>query len=113
MSYGQTQKAVARLREEIEALVTQAYQHVAGKEAALGAAGWGMSCPLSWPVVKERLVQIEGSDETLGDAGQGSRAGRATAPSLSQRRSALRTGNPRRGKAPSTGERENRHQGPE
>src|SRR6185503_14651887 len=37
MSYGYMQKAVERLREEIEALVTQAYQQDAAEEAALGS----------------------------------------------------------------------------
>src|SRR4029434_147510 len=37
MSYGYMQKAVERLREEIEALVTQAYQQDAAEDAALGS----------------------------------------------------------------------------
>jgi transposase len=37
MSYGYMQKEVERLREEIEALVTQAFQHDESDEAALGS----------------------------------------------------------------------------
>lgn len=51
MSYGYMQKAVERLREEIEALVTQAYQQDAAEEAALGSRR-GMNCPPSWLVVR-------------------------------------------------------------
>jgi transposase len=44
MSYGYMKKVVERLREEIEALVTQAYQQDEAEEAALGSRRGDGSC---------------------------------------------------------------------
>ena len=51
-------KAVERLREEIEALVTQAYQPAAAEEAVLGSRR-GDALPAELARREERLVQIE------------------------------------------------------
>src|SRR5207248_10252186 len=55
MSYGYMPKAVERLREEIEAVVTQAYQQDAAEEAALGSR-WGEALPAELARREERPV---------------------------------------------------------
>jgi hypothetical protein len=57
MSYGYMKKEVERLREEIEALVTQAYQQDAEDEAALGSRR-GMSCRPNWPAVRSAWQRL-------------------------------------------------------
>src|SRR3989441_8463579 len=64
MSYGSMQKAVERLREEIEALVTQAYQQDAAEEAALGSRR-GDALPAELARREERLGQIEAAIRRL------------------------------------------------
>src|SRR2546427_8831341 len=58
MSYGYMQKEVERLREEIEALVTQAYQQDEADEAALGSRR-GDELPAEVARREERLTQID------------------------------------------------------
>src|SRR5947209_15652539 len=98
MSYGYMQKAVERLREEIEALVTQAYQQDAAEEAALGSRR-GDELPAELARREERLVQLEAAMRRL------EAQAKADAQVERQRRAAAdaereRTGQPRRGKAP-------------
>src|SRR3989454_12322336 len=64
MSYGYMQKAVERLREEIEALVTQAYQQDEAEEAALGSRR-GDELPAELARREERLVQIDAAMRRL------------------------------------------------
>jgi len=98
MSYGYMQKAVERLREEIEALVTQAYQQDAAEEAALGSRR-GDELPAELARREERLGQIEAAMRLL------EARAKVEAHIERQRRAAAeaeraRTGTPRRGKAP-------------
>ena len=98
MSYGYMQKAVERLREEIEALVTQAYQQDAAEEAALGSRR-GDELPAELARREERLGQIEAAMRRV------EARAKVEAHSERQRRAAAevertRTGPPRRGKAP-------------
>ena len=98
MSYGYRQKAVERLREEIEALVTQAYPQDAAEEAALGSRR-GDALPAELARREERLMQIEAAMRRLETQAQ------ADAQVERQRRAAAeaareRTGTPRRGQAP-------------
>src|SRR2546428_2266081 len=58
MSYGSMQKAVERLREEIEALVTQASQQDTAEDAALGSRR-GAELPAGAARREERLGQSE------------------------------------------------------
>jgi len=98
MSYGYMQQAVERLREEIEALVTQAYQQDAAEEAALGSRR-GDELPAELARREERLGQIEAAMRRL------EARAKVEAHIERQRRAAAeaeraRTGTPRRGKAP-------------
>src|SRR5215468_10970073 len=98
MSYGYMQKAVERLREEIEALVTQAYQQDAAEEAALGSRR-GDELPAELARRADRLATIEAAMQRLearakADA-EAERTRRVEAEAERQR-----TGKPRRGKAP-------------
>jgi transposase len=98
MRYGYMQKAVERLREEIEALVAQAYQQDAAAEAALGSRR-GDELPAELARREERLGQIEAAMRRLEAQAQ------VEAHIERQRRAAAeaeraRTGTPRRGKAP-------------
>jgi transposase len=58
MSYGYRQKAVERLREDIEALVTQAYQQDEAEDAALGSRR-GDARPAALARREDRLATIE------------------------------------------------------
>ncbi len=58
MSYGYMKKEVERLREEIEALVTQAYQQDEAEEAALGSRR-GDALPAELARRADRLATIE------------------------------------------------------
>ncbi len=58
MSYGSMTKAVERLREAIEALVTQAYQQDEAEEAALGSRR-GDELPAELAHREDRLATIE------------------------------------------------------
>src|SRR5207248_545452 len=98
MSYGYRPKAVERLREEMEALVTQAYQQDAVEEAALGSR-WGEALPAELARREERLGQLEAAMRRL------EAQAKADAEVERQRRAAAdaerqRTGKPRRGTAP-------------
>src|SRR3989454_1641387 len=98
MSYGYMKKAVERLREEIEALVTQAYQQDEAEEAALGSRR-GDELPAELARREDRLVKIEAAMQRLEAhakrEAEAERQRRAEAEAERQR-----TGKPRRGKAP-------------
>jgi transposase len=98
MSYGYMKKEVDRLREEIEALVTQAYQQDAQDDAALGSRR-GDELPAELARREDRLATIEAAMQRLearakADA-EAERQRRAEAEAARQR-----TGKTRRGKAP-------------
>jgi transposase len=98
MSYGYMKKEVDRLREEIEALVTQAYQQDAQDDAALGSRR-GAELPAELARREDRLATIEAAMQRLearakADA-EAERQRRAEAEAARQR-----TGKTRRGKAP-------------
>ena len=63
MSYGYMKKEVERLREDIEALVTQAYQHEAD-DAALGSRR-GDELPAELVRREDRLARIEAAMRRL------------------------------------------------
>jgi len=98
MSYGYMKKEVERLREEIEALVTQAYQHDAEDDAALGSRR-GDEVPAELARREDRLATIEAAMQRL------EARAKALAEAERQRRAEAeaqrqRTGKKRRGKAP-------------
>src|SRR6266436_1883668 len=98
MSYGYMKKEVERLREEIEALVTQAYQQDEADEAALGSRR-GDELPAELARREERLTKIEAAMRRL------EAQAKAEAQAERQRRAEAeaeraRTGQTRRGKAP-------------
>lgn len=98
LSYGYRKKEVERLREEIEALVTQAYQQDEAEEAALGRRR-GDALPAELARREERLARIEAAMRRLEAQAQ------AEAQAERQRRAdadaeRARTGQTRRGKAP-------------
>jgi transposase len=98
MSYGYMQKAVERLREEIEALVTQASQQDDADDAALGSRR-GDELPAELARREERLATIEAAMRRL------EAQAKAEAQAERQRRAEVaaehaRTGTTRRGKAP-------------
>src|SRR5256714_14605300 len=64
MSYGYMKKEVERLREEIEALVTQAYQQDAEDDAALGSRR-GDALPAELARREDRLAIIEAAMRRL------------------------------------------------
>ena len=98
MSYGSMQKQVERLREDIEALVTQAHQQDEAEEAALGSRR-GDALPAELARREDRLATIEAAMQRL------EARAKAEADAERQRRAEAeaeraRTGRPRRGKAP-------------
>ncbi len=98
MSYGYMKREVERLREDIEALVTQAYQQDEAEEAALGSRR-GDELPAELARREERLATIEAAMRRLA-----ARA-KAEADAERQRRAEAeaerqRTGQKRRGKVP-------------
>jgi transposase len=98
MSYGYMKKEVERLREEIEALVTQAYQQDAQDDAALGSRR-GDALPAELARREARLATIEAAMQRLearakADA-EAERTRRAEVEAERQR-----MGRTRRGKAP-------------
>ncbi len=98
MSYGYMKKAVERLREEIEALVTQAYEQDEADDAALGSRR-GDELPAELARREERLSKIEAAMRRL------EAQAKAEAQAERQRRAAAeaeraQTGKSRRGKAP-------------
>lgn len=98
MSYGYMQKAVERVREEIEALVTAAYQQDEAEDAALGSRR-GDELPAELARREQRLARIEAAMHRLEAqakaAAEAERPQRAAAEAERQR-----TGTPRRGQAP-------------
>lgn len=64
MSYGYMKKAVERLREEIEALVTAAYQQDAAEDAVLGSRR-GDELPAELGRREQRLAKIEAAMRRL------------------------------------------------
>jgi transposase len=98
MSYGYRNKEVERLREEIEALVTQAYQQDAEDDAALGSRR-GDELPAELARRADRLATIEAAMQRL------EARAKAEAEVERQRRAEAeaerqRTGKTRRGNAP-------------
>src|SRR3989454_4539715 len=96
MSYGYMKKAVERLREEIEALVTQAYQQDEADEAALGSRR-GDELPAELARREERLTKIDAAMRRV------EAQAKAEAEAERQRRAeaeaeSRRTGTARRGK---------------
>jgi transposase len=97
MSYGYRKKEVARLREDIEALVTRAYQQDEADDAALGSRR-GDELPAELARREQRLVSIEAAMRRLEEQAKREadeeRQRRAEAEADRQR-----TGQARRGKA--------------
>ena len=98
MSYGYMRKEADRVREDIEALVTQAYQQDAEDDAALGSRR-GDELPAELARRADRLATIEAAMRRL------EAQAKAEADAERQRRAAVeaerqRLGRPRRGKAP-------------
>jgi transposase len=96
MSYGYMKKEVARLREDIEALVTRAYQQDEADDAALGSRR-GDELPAELARREHRLVSIEAAMRRL------EAQAKREAEEERQRRAEAdrkRTGQARRGKAP-------------
>jgi transposase len=98
MSYGYMKKEVERLREDIEALVTQAYQQDEADDAALGSRR-GDELPAELARREDRLTRIAAAMRRLEAQAQ------AEAEVERQRRAEAeverqRTGKQRRGKAP-------------
>jgi hypothetical protein len=98
MSYGYMKKEGERLREEIEALVTQAYQQDAEAEAALGSRR-GDELPAELARREDRLATIEAALQRL------EAQAKADAEAEHKRRAEAeaerqRTGTKRRGRAP-------------
>jgi transposase len=98
MSYGYMKQEVERLREDIEALVTQASPQDAADEAALGRRR-GAELPAELARREDRLARIEAARRRLETQAQ------ADAEAERQRRADAeaerqRTGKKRRGKAP-------------
>ena len=98
MSYGYMRKEADRLREDIEALVTQAHQQDAEDDAALGSRR-GDELPTELARREDRLATIEAAMRRL------EARAKADAEAERQRRAEVeaerqRLGTPRRGKAP-------------
>jgi transposase len=98
MSYGYMQKEVERIREDIEALVTHAYQQDEAEEAALGSRR-GDELPAELARREARLAKIEAAMRRL------EAEAKAAADAERKRRCAAdaerqRSGKKRRGKAP-------------
>src|SRR5713226_8277438 len=98
MSYRYMQKEVERLREDIEALVTQAYQQDEAEEAVLGSRR-GDELPAELARREDRLATIEAAMQRL------EARAKAEAEAERQRRADVeaerhRTGTKRRGRAP-------------
>src|SRR3989454_6924854 len=102
MSYGDMKKEVERLREDIEALVTQAQQQDESDNAALGSRR-GDELPAELTRREDRVARIEAAMRRL------EAQARAEADAERKRRAEaeaerMRTGKPRRGKGPQPGE---------
>jgi len=102
MSYGYMKKEVERLREEIEALMTPAYQQDVEDEAALGSRR-GDELPAELARREDRLTTIEAAMQRL------EARAKAEAETERHRRAEAeadrqRTGKKRRGRAPKEGD---------
>ncbi len=98
MSYGYMRKEADRLREDIEALVTQAHQQDAADDAALGSRR-GDELPAELARREDRLATIEAAMRRLeGRAKADAEAERQRRAEVEAERQRL--GTPRRGKAP-------------
>jgi Transposase DDE domain len=102
MSSGYRQQEVARVREDMEALVTQAYQQDEAEDAVVGRRR-GDALPAELARREERLVRLEAAMRRL------EARAKAEADAERQRRAAAdaarqRTGTKRRGKAPQPGQ---------
>jgi transposase len=102
MSYGYMKKEVERLREDMEALVTQAYQQDEADDAVVGSRR-GDELPAELVRREDRLARLEAAMRRLEAQAQ------AEAEAERQRRAEAaaerqRTGKKRRGKAPIPGE---------
>jgi transposase len=98
MSYGYMQKEVARLREDIEALVTRASQQDDADDAALGSRR-GDELPAEWARREQRVVRIEAAMRRL-EAHAKREADEERTRRAEAEADRKRTGQPRRGKAP-------------
>ena len=102
LSDGYMQQEVERLREDIAALVTQAYQQDEADEAALGSRR-GDALPAAWVRREDRLARSEAAMRRWAAqakaAAEAERQRRADAEAERQR-----TGQQRRGQAPTPGE---------
>ena len=87
MSYGYMKKEVERLREEIEALVTQAYQQDEAEDAALGSRR-GDELPAELARREQRLATIEAAMRRLEAQAKAEAEAERQQPSRSRRRSA-------------------------
>jgi transposase len=98
MSYGYMKKEVARLREDIEALVTRAYQQDEADDAALGSRR-GDELPAELARREQRLVSIEAAMRRLEEQAkrEADEERKRRAEAEADRK---RTGQARRGKAP-------------
>ena len=111
MSYGYMKKEVERLREDIEALVTQAHQQDEADDAALGSRR-GDELPAELARREERLAKIEAAMRRL------EAQAKAEAEAERQRRAEAEAERQADGQAtsrqsPATGAGEPRRQGPE
>ena len=111
MSYGYMKKEVERLREDIEALVTQAYQQDEADDAALGSRR-GDELPAELARREDRLARIEAAMRRL------EAQAKAEAEAERQRRADSGGGTPTDGQetarqSPATGGGDPRRQGPE
>jgi transposase len=97
MSYGYMQKEVERLREDIEALVTQAFQQDEADEAALGSRR-GDELPAELERRETRLAAIEAAMQRLEEQAkaeaEAERQRRAEAEAERQRQGQKRRGRP-------------------
>src|SRR3989441_456745 len=98
MSYGYMKKAVERLREDIEALVTQAYQQDEAEDAALGSRR-GDELPAELARREDRLARIEAAMRRL-EAQAKAEADAEPTRRADAEAERQRTGKTRRGKAP-------------
>ena len=99
MSYGYMHKEADRLREDIEALVTQAHQQDAEDDAALGSRR-GDELPAELARREDRLATIEAAMQRLEARAQSRRGGRAPAAGRGGGGTPAHWGTKRRGKAP-------------
>ena len=98
MSYGYMKKEVARLREDIETLVTQAQQQDESDDAALGSRR-GDALPAELTRREDRLARLESAMRRL-EAQARAEADTARTRRAEAEAERMRTGKPRRGQEP-------------